>query len=358
MEMHQELKERFRRQASPLECIPTGESPVLKRLSGIRAVVFDVYGTLIISGVGDIGVDDGVIAPERILDALEQSGVQWMAEGAGEAGEGVEAGEALDVNEAGQALDVNEAGEAGTINSSGTGDSGGTGGTSTNIIHAQKVLDLYNETVNELRREAIAKGIHTPEPDIRNVWSRVLESLKDQKLIQFDSRFDGLLRTAETLSLEFEIRMNPTWPMPNMTHVLDRLHAKSYDLGIISNSQFYTPIMIEAYADRTLRDLGFSSGLLHWSYEVGLKKPSITFYRRFLEKMVRHHPTLQPEEILYVGNDMRKDILPAQTLGFKTALFAGDQRSLRWRRDDPTCKTLEPDLVVTDLMQIAECLSA
>ena len=349
MEMHQELKERFRRQASPLECIPTGESPVLKRLSGIRAVVFDVYGTLIISGVGDIGVDDGVIAPERILDALEQSGVQWMAQGAGEAGEGVEAGEALDVN---------EAGEAGTINSGGTGDSGGTGGTSTNIIHAQKVLDLYNETVNELSREAIAKGIHTPEPDIRNVWSRVLESLKDQKLIQFDSRFDGLLRTAETLSLEFEIRMNPTWPMPNMTHVLDRLHAKSYDLGIISNSQFYTPIMIEAYADRTLRDLGFSSGLLHWSYEVGLKKPSITFYRRFLEKMVRHHPTLQPEEILYVGNDMRKDILPAQTLGFKTALFAGDQRSLRWRRDDPTCKTLEPDLVVTDLMQIAECLSA
>lgn len=349
MEMHQELKERFRRQASPLECIPTGESPVLKRLSGIRAVVFDVYGTLIISGVGDIGVDDGVIAPERILDALEQSGVQWMAEGAGEAGEGVEAGEALDVN---------EAGEAGTINSGGTGDSGGTGGTSTNIIHAQKVLDLYNETVNELRREAIAMGIHTPEPDIRNVWSRVLESLKDQKLIQFDTRFDGLLRTAETLSLEFEIRMNPTWPMPNMTHVLDRLHAKSYDLGIISNSQFYTPIMIEAYADRTLRDLGFSSGLLHWSYEVGLKKPSITFYRRFLEKMVRHHPTLQPEEILYVGNDMRKDILPSQTLGFKTALFAGDQRSLRWRRDDPTCKTLEPDLVVTDLMQIAECLSA
>lgn len=312
MEMHPQLKVRFRRQASPLECIPTGESLLLKSLHGIRAVVFDVYGTLIISGVGDIGVDDGVIAPERIVDALDQSGVRWIADGAG--------------------------------------------GTGTNFMHGQKVLDLYNETVNELCQNAIKKGTDTPEPDIRMVWSRVLKSLKDQKIVQFEHSFDDLLRTAEILSLEFEIRMNPTWPMPNMTQVLDQLQAMSFDLGIISNSQFYTPIMIEAYAGKTLRDLGFSPGLLHWSYEVGLKKPSIAFYRRFLEKMDRHHPALQPQEILYVGNDMKKDILPAHTLGFKTALFGGDKRSLQWRRDDPSCKGLEPDLVITDLMQITECL--
>ena len=39
----------------PLQPIPTGVEPVLKELPGIRAVVFDVYGTLLISGSGDVG---------------------------------------------------------------------------------------------------------------------------------------------------------------------------------------------------------------------------------------------------------------------------------------------------------------
>ncbi len=39
-------------------------------------------------------------------------------------------------------------------------------------------------------------------------------------------------------------------------------------------------------------------------------------------------------------------------LGLKTALFAGDQRSLRLREHDPRCSTLEPDLIITKLSQL------
>jgi putative hydrolase of the HAD superfamily len=55
-----------------------------------------------------------------------------------------------------------------------------------------------------------------------------------------------------------------------------------------------------------------------------------------------------------VGNDMLKDIWPAARLGCKTALFAGDRRSLRLREDDERCRELEPDLVVDDLSQLAQ----
>jgi putative hydrolase of the HAD superfamily len=55
---------------------------------------------------------------------------------------------------------------------------------------------------------------------------------------------------------------------------------------------------------------------------------------------------------------MLNDIYPARKAGFKTALFAGDQRSLRMRSDDPRCRDLTPDLVVTDLGQLIAVIGA
>jgi len=53
---------------------------------------------------------------------------------------------------------------------------------------------------------------------------------------------------------------------------------------------------------------------------------------------------------------MLNDILPAQRIGFKTALFAGDKRSLRLRPDDARCEDIVPDIIVTDLLQLVEYL--
>ena len=61
-------------------------------------------------------------------------------------------------------------------------------------------------------------------------------------------------------------------------------------------------------------------------------------------------------EALYVGNDMLNDITPAHALGFRTALFAGDARSLRLRENDERVAGIEPDLVLTDLAQILHCV--
>ncbi|MEM1063656.1 MAG: hypothetical protein AAGJ97_15130, partial [Planctomycetota bacterium] len=39
----------------PLEPKPTGVEPRLPEIAGIKAVLFDVYGTLFVSGSGDVG---------------------------------------------------------------------------------------------------------------------------------------------------------------------------------------------------------------------------------------------------------------------------------------------------------------
>ena len=195
-------------------------------------------------------------------------------------------------------------------------------------------------------------GIEYPEPDIRAVWKDVLDEMQSEGLI----KYSGEDTVAEVISVEFEARMNPVWPMEDAVDTLTYFKKKGFIQGIISNSQFYTPIVLEALTDYSLDELGFERELLHWSFEENLKKPGLQFYKDFLDKLNAYDQTLTPSNVLYVGNDMLKDVYPANHFGMKTALFAGDKRSLKWREDDERCKDLLPDLIITSLSQLKECV--
>ena len=123
-------------------------------------------------------------------------------------------------------------------------------------------------------------------------------------------------------------------------------------MGIISNAQFYTPYLFKWFLDSSLDDLGFHPDLIFFSYKYGYAKPSSFMFTAAADTLkvmgVPEH------SVLYVGNDMLNDIYPAKTVGFKTALFAGDARSLRLRENDPRCNNHSADLIVTDLIQLGE----
>ena len=290
-----ELKSRFRELSKPMAAIPTGTEPQLKSLPGVRVLIYDFYGTLFLSGVGDIGIDDGKSDAGLMTEALESAGIKIIDSKAG-----------------------------------------------------ARSFEIYTEVVQNEVEEIIKAGIKFPEPDIRKIWRDILITLHNEGLI-------APIRDAYTncrVSVEFEARMNPVWPVDGVAETL--LHFKSEGLmqGVISNSQFYTPIAFEALMDKSMTKLGLHKGLLHWSFEERNKKPGLIFYRSFLEKLRKVDPSIKPEEILYAGNDMLKDIYPSSELGLKTALFAGDKRSLKWRRDDDRCKNLQPDIVFTEFKQL------
>jgi putative hydrolase of the HAD superfamily len=49
---------------------------------------------------------------------------------------------------------------------------------------------------------------------------------------------------------------------------------------------------------------------------------------------------------------MLNDVAAASQAGFRTALYAGDRRSLRLRSGDDRIQRVQPDLVVTHLRQL------
>jgi putative hydrolase of the HAD superfamily len=91
---------------------------------------------------------------------------------------------------------------------------------------------------------------------------------------------------------------------------------------------------------------------LYYSFQHEVAKPSLALFDMASENLAARG--IEPIAVLYVGNDMLNDIYPAHTVGFQTALFAGDRRSVRLRPDDPRCADLKSELVLTDLGQLVQ----
>jgi putative hydrolase of the HAD superfamily len=123
----------------------------------------------------------------------------------------------------------------------------------------------------------------------------------------------------------------------------------------ISNAQFYTPVILNYFLHGTISESEqvnpFDSDLTVFSYQHQRSKPD-AFLFELLKNQISKKYGIYADEILFIGNDMFRDIYPASLAGFKTALFAGDTKSLRLRQERPELKKVTPDYIVTSLSQI------
>jgi putative hydrolase of the HAD superfamily len=143
--------------------------------------------------------------------------------------------------------------------------------------------------------------------------------------------------------------------MPGSRAAIDALHRRGLPMGIVSNAQFYTPVLFDAHFALTHRDLGIHDALCSWSFKVRTAKPSVRIFEPVVAALRRRHGIL-PEQTVYVGNDMLNDVYAAHRAGMRTVLFAGDARSLRTRADRRECAHLEPDAIVTSWDQVPSLL--
>ena len=290
--MKNRFREIIRRHSGPLQPLETGELPRWNRLSPIEAVMFDIYGTLLISGSGDIGGGEPDSRSMALAAALQTLGVPFRGP-------------------------------------------------------PEAALEVWDAEIGRRHREARLAGVDFPEVDIIEVWR---DALKEFAARGWTSASDG---DFAALAVEFEVRTNPVWPMPGMMRTLETLRAGGKTLGAISNAQFFTPEIFPALVGQTLDELGFARDLQFYSYQYGQAKPGLALYRLAVDALQRRG--IRPDRVLYVGNDVRNDIVPAARCGFRTALFAGDLRSLRLRAGDPQCDGAVADVVVTRLCDLLHC---
>ena len=293
----------FNRYIVPLDPIPTGLKPSGSPRHPVKAVLFDVYGTLLISASGDLG------------------GIR-------------DTGDAPDAPDAEDAPDAGENAESRKSIASLLADFGLS-------LSSEYIIKTYVRTVGTAHERLKNRGTDFPEVQIDHIWRRIL-GFED-------------ITAARKFALGFELIINPVYPMPGLSDMLAWSSRCGLKKGIISNAQFYTPLMIAYFCGNRPEGMGFDPSLLIYSYQVGAAKPSPKLFGAAAETLARRG--IPPENVLFMGNDILNDIFPARLQGFQTALFAGDKRSLRLREGDPCCPGVKPDMVITALSQLPEFIA-
>ena len=123
------------------------------------------------------------------------------------------------------------------------------------------------------------------------------------------------------LALEYEVRVNPVWPMPGLVDCLDQLRDRSMQLGLVTNAQFFTPEIFPALLGRTLEELGFHAGLQWYSYRYGRAKPDLWLFEQARAGLSRSG--VAASEVLYVGNDVLNDVCPPAASAFAPRSLRG-----------------------------------
>ncbi|MFO8064340.1 MAG: HAD family hydrolase [Spirochaetota bacterium] len=323
----------IRARSAPCAPQPTEMTPVHADLSSIRAVLFDIYGTLFVSGSGDIGVSMAAGAHTQFARTLFSVAPNLLA---GDVRPGLQWSEAER--------------DRPTVEENGEAENGEAIEAYRRVGKAARTA--YYGAIEAFHREKRRAGIDYPEVDIREVWARVFSDLYEADLLR-DLPHPEVI---ETIAVDYELRSNPVWPMPQADETLRNLNEAGYALGVVSNAQFFTPLLFPALLGREPGSLGLQQRLSAYSYREGRAKPSPQMFSSPLSELRRSYD-IRPEQVLYVGNDMKNDMMTASRAGCRACLFAGDRRSLRAREDDEEASRTRPDAVILELRELGSMLS-
>ncbi|MEZ6088914.1 MAG: HAD family hydrolase [Pirellulaceae bacterium] len=266
--------------------IATDLVALIEPIPDIRVVIFDVYGTLVVSGTGDVGSTDASSHAQALDASMRSFGL-------------------------------------------------------TSALSADEALRRQRDLIAERHQRSVSTGVDHGEVDIVQVWIDWFAALGICD--------DCDTETAIAFAVDFESRSNPTCEMPGAADAIVELANKGYSLGIVSNAQFFTHQMLDRCLGGGVIGL-FDRDLVYFSYRFGQSKPGTIMFDRLIELLGGRG--LSPHEALYVGNDMLNDVATASRLGMRTALFAGDARSLRLREGDERVKGVRPDVILTHLNQL------
>jgi FMN phosphatase YigB (HAD superfamily) len=288
---------------------PPKVRPHLPHLEGVRAVLWNVYGTLLAITEGELKFEvDNNLLMNVALDKTIHEFKMWGSMS----------------RKPGQPADY--------------------------------MREIYKKALDE-QRLAPSSDKH-PEIRSEKIWESIIKKLF-QKDYKFDSGFFGSLNDySQKVAYFFHASLQGTGCYDNSATAIRFVAERDVLQGLLSDGQCFTPTQLARGLTRpdesTKIDDLIAPDARVLSFEHAARKPSDTLFQAAAVAISAHG--MAPHEILHIGSSLPRDIAPAKKWGMRTALFAGDRASLIASPEQLKDPNYRPDALLTDLAQVSDLL--
>jgi FMN phosphatase YigB (HAD superfamily) len=222
---------------------------------------------------------------------------------------------------------------------------------------ADYLREIYANLLGEQQTVPLKDEKH-PEILAERLWESFLKMLL-QKDYHFHAGFYGSLNEfSRKVAYFFHASLQGTACYPGVVAALRYVKESGLVRGLVADTQCFTLVQLERGlvrqdATAKLTEL-IDLELCACSHEFGARKPSERLFRHALGALSKRD--ISAEQVLHIGSRVVCDVIPARRVGMKTGLFAGDKASLQATREQMKDPATRPDVLLTDLSQIADVI--
>jgi FMN phosphatase YigB (HAD superfamily) len=221
------------------------------------------------------------------------------------------------------------------------------------------MMSIYRRIVEELRMVGTRRKGDVPEVNSAVVWRRIVGRLA-QKEYEFDRvQYGDEDALSEKIAYFFHEMLQGHEAAPDAAAALNFVVNAGLPQGLLADAQCFTLTQLvrdlqQQDSSATIARL-FRPELVTLSYVEGVRKPSMSLFAgayRGLKTL-----GLAPEDVLYVSSRVAGDLAVAKAIGFRTAVYAGEKLGLSVTVEDLQNPDVCPDRLLTSLSQIRDVLT-
>ncbi len=226
---------------------------------------------------------------------------------------------------------------------------------------AQTLRDFYHGLIMLDHERKAAQGVCYPEIRIEQIWKTIFQIVQRHGYEIPQPGWQDAEEMALAAAYLYHFHALGRRLYPGVYDLLECLRKKRILMGIISNAQFYSLFdlswLLIRQSQHRIKDISayFPEDRCILSYQYGVAKPNPELFLTAATALKREG--VEPAEILYVGNDLLNDIYGASQAGFRTCLFCGDKDTLNLAADREEVKSMAPDLSIESLPELFMKLS-
>jgi FMN phosphatase YigB (HAD superfamily) len=217
---------------------------------------------------------------------------------------------------------------------------------------------LYEQALLKQRMASGGGNEKLPEISSERLWESLIKILC-QKDYKFDASFFGSLNEfARKVAYFFHRCLQETECYPGAADAMLTIATRGVRQGLLADAQSFTTLQLQRGLAAQLPTIRLNDllddDLRLLSCEMHGRKPSERIFRKVLAAVKEQG--LEPEQVLHVGNSMTRDLVLSRRVGMRTALFAGDKDSLQATPEQLKDPSSRPDVLLTDLSQLADVI--